>query len=241
MKPVLRNSGADIIALQELPNAKRRLGKAFLDYHLYIPPQNTRRQRPGYNHNILLSKLPIIRAREVAFPSIPGRRRVFENCICVDVDWHGKPLRVYNCHLRVFRAGLATRMAQLEHLLRDAASHDGPTVICGDMNVNMPRHTFGRAVISLIHQVPRREFTVQGQRVDWDERELFASKAAEYGFQEALDLHEATWSPFKSRSLELFKLKLDWCMVKNAHIVGKNLGNYLSDHKPLHVLLSAKQ
>ena len=77
---------------------------------------------------------------------------------------------------------------------------------------------------------------IDGNFITGDERELFNKKVRSAGFQEALDLYQPTWSPWKTTKWEMFKLKLDWFLVKNLEVQKAELGPYISDHRPIKVV-----
>lgn len=181
---------------------------------------------------MLLSKYPFLRADEIIFP--PENHNVpLENCIRSDIRINDQILRIYNCHLGIYKVGITTRLKQLEHILSDARGHYGPTIICGDMNVTVPKTGWNRRIITLWHQEPKQEMSVNGKFIDYDERELFNETINRYGFKEALDLYTPTWSPFKSKHWELFNLKLDWFIFKNLGTTDIRLGDYTSDHRAI--------
>lgn len=86
------------------------------------------------------------------------------------------------------------------------------------------------------HPLPQEQ-VINGVRVQADERELFNHTLGKYGFKEVLDLTTPTWSPTKTDYWELFKLKLDWFMVRNMKVMNYTVSEYISDHKPIEVQL----
>jgi endonuclease/exonuclease/phosphatase family metal-dependent hydrolase len=236
--PHIREADADIVALQEIHNAKVRLARNSIlkEYHAFIPAKNKRlhNRTDGYNSNVILSKYPIRSAGELSFTHIPAKVHL-ENCSWAKVKIGKILLKVYSAHFPIYRAGAATRLHMLEHILEDAGTHTGPVIICGDLNTSSPRPGLKRAIIHSWHQPPRSELLVQGKKIKVDERDLFYRMAQNYHFTEALNLRTPTWSPIKSRSLELFRLKLDWFMVKGLSIESYELGEYISDHKSITV------
>lgn len=238
IKPYIIGLSSDIVALQEMCNAEKMLGKldTLNGYNIFIPKFNKRRHggKQGFNHNILLSKYPILRAEEIIFPSW-NLKVPLENGIRADIQVGGQVLRIYNCHFAIFKVGIDTRLKQLAYILEDARSYKGPTIICGDMNVAIPKKGLRRKIVTGWHQEPRREMSVNGKFIDYDEREIFNKTISKHGFKEVLDLYTPTWSPLKSKRLELFKLKLDWFMVKNLEVTDIKLGDYVSDHRSVEV------
>ncbi len=238
IKPHLLHSSADIIALQEMCDAEKILKKTqiFKQYYLFIPQLNkrTHNQTTGFNHNVLLSKYPILAAQEMSFPPLSKKVHV-ENCIRADIQITNQIVRIYNCHFPIYKTGVLTRLKQLEYILSDAVTHNGPTIICGDMNITIPKKGWNRKVIRLWHKVPKKELSVNGNFIDYDERELFNKTIDQHGFKEMLDLYTPTWSPLKSSIWQTFGLKLDWFIVKNLGATNYTLGTYVSDHRSIEV------
>ncbi len=238
--PYLLISAPDVIVLQEMCDAELKLNKLpnlLKEYKIYIPEFNTRKRNGNcFNHNVILSKHPVLEFKEIHFPQLnPG---VFlESASRADIKINDSVLRIYNCHFGIFRSGIATRIRQLEHILLDAKKYQGPTVICGDLNVTIPKKSLLRHIISLWHQEPKSEMTINGKLIIEDEREIFNKIIVKHGFKEVFNLYTPTWSPFKSKMWELFCLKLDWFVIKNAEVADARLGDYFSDHRPMEVQL----
>lgn len=211
----------DIIVLQEMPERKLKNLVGLKDYHV-----------AASENKMVLSKYPIANTEVLNFPTF-NKKVKLGNSLKVDIKIGQKILRLYNCHFAIFRVGMATRLKQLEHIISDSQSHTGPTIICGDMNVTIPKVGLNRKIITLWHQEPKREMVSEGRYIKMDERERFNRLAEKHGFKEVLDLYAPTWSPFKSGLWELFKLKLDWFLVKNLSVDKANLGDYISDHRPI--------
>lgn len=234
VKPYLTKTPADIIALQETCDAEKLLKNVeeLKKFELYIPKRNKRNEVRAreYNNNVILSRYPITRTYEVSFPRLNDKINL-ENCSVAEVQISQHILRVYNCHLGIFRVGIATRLKQLEHILSDSLDHKGPVIICGDMNVAVPKNSLNRKIICAWHQEPTAELLVNGKIFKGDERELFNDRLTESGFKEVANLTFPTWSPLKTDVWEMFKLKLDWFATKDLNVLDHTLGGYISDHR----------
>ena len=232
----LEGFSAEIIVLQEMCDAKEVLEgiEKINSCNVFIPTINKTVDNgiKGYNYNVIISKYPILKADEIIFPNWNEKIKL-QNCTKVDIQLDNKVLRIYNCQLAIVKAGIETRLGQLKHILFDAQSHNGTIIICGDMNATIPKVGWNRIIIKLWHQEPQKEMFIDGKFIDYDERELFNQTINQYGFKESLDLYTPTWSPFKSKIWELFKLKLDWFIVKDIKVVDIKLGEYISDHKSI--------
>src|SRR5581483_11689728 len=245
--PELVKNKADIICLQEMTDAEKKFSglRQFEKYNFFIPEFNLRRdsRKEGFNHNILLSRFPIARAAELAFPFFPKKLVPLERAMWADLRIGGQNLRIYNCHFIIRLAGMATRLKQLEFILADAQKHKGPTIICGDMNVATPKQGISRQIIKSWNRWPKEELYFMGEPVRHSEKEAFARLIKQYGFAEILDMNVPTWSFLKTDFLEKPKLKLDgffvnkldWFLVKNLNLVEARLGEYISDHRPVSV------
>jgi endonuclease/exonuclease/phosphatase (EEP) superfamily protein YafD len=171
---------------------------------------------------------------EVVFPANDKKKKP-DNCTRADIEIAGSVVRVYNCQFPIFRVGPSERKRLLHYILQDAAKHQGPTIICGDLNTTIPAPGFKRTIIQNWHMEPNAELEIAGTFMHRDERFLVHDTITKHGFVEALDLHIPTWSGLKTKLWELFHLKLDWFMVKNLTVVSTALGDYVSDHKAIEV------
>lgn len=238
ISPALAKNTADIVCLQEIPDAKQKISHLpeFKNFYSFIPELNRAGdiKTHGYGHNIVLSKYPIVAAREIQFPQFkPGVP--LENAIKADIDVGGTILRLYNCHLVISGAGMAARLKQLEFVLADCANYNGPIIICGDFNISMPKHGLVKQVVKWWHNWSQEDMALDNLPVREAEKDIVHRNVARHGFKEILDLNQPTWSPLRTDLLELFKLKLDWFLVKNFANAEASVGGYLSDHRPVTV------
>lgn len=237
----LKNCDCGIICLQEMCDAEEKIlnNEIFKGYNIFVPDLNHHKHdsMDGFNHNVLLSKYPLQNIEEFSFPDTVNKTAPFENAIKTDVNIEGKILRVYNCHFLVRKAGMATRLSQLGAILNDCRDFNGPVIICGDMNLVMPKAGLARKIIRWWQKEPDQEMYVDGKFVRGEEKEIFYQRAQKGGFTEVFDLNTPTWSPFYTKKLELFKLKLDWFLTKNVVVEKSQLGKYISDHKPMEVTI----
>ncbi len=237
--PALSSSTADIICLQEMPDAKSKLlGLPDFDsYHTFISElnKNSDQGTHGYNHNVLLSKYPIITAGDLVFPRFSKKLLAFESAVRADIEIMGVAVRLYICHFMVGGAGMVARLKQIEFILADAADCLSPVIICGDMNVAMPANSLVKKIFKWWHRWPAEDMRLDERKLKVSEKQIFHEKVTKYGFREALDINLPTWSPFRGYGWELFKLKLDWFLVRNIQTVEVKLGDYISDHRSVYV------
>jgi len=142
---VLREIDADIVAMQEVlciqtPGKSQEQGSEDDQAHfiaralgLDFRLGENRRLRGGAYGNVVLSRLPVIAARNHDI-SVVGREQ--RGCLRVDIDLHGKqPLHVYNVHLGT---SFTERRSQARKLLHDDVlkngDHIGPRALLGDFN-----------------------------------------------------------------------------------------------------------
>src|ERR1051326_562487 len=90
IKPHLLNSGADIIALQEMNGAEKRLTNIseLNSFHKFVPASS---------QNVIFSKFPLVQVKEIEFPK-SIHNGYLENFSRTDIVIHNQILRLYNCH-----------------------------------------------------------------------------------------------------------------------------------------------
>jgi len=219
---------SDFYCLQEIPNAKGKLPimERLRLPHSVIPDEDNAH---SFNNSIILSKIPIVKSGEIVFPYNP---HPYERVLWTDIQIADHTIRIYNCHFKIHRAGIAERLHQLEIVLQHAKNAPSRAIICGDMNTTIPASGWRRRVVEWFHEEPDTSMIVQGKYIGEDERYLFLSKAAAAGFKEADTSLSATWRIYNT-PWELFNLKLDWLLYRNLEIQDFKLGPYFSDHRPL--------
>lgn len=232
--PILHSCTADVVCLQEMPEAKSKL--AFMEKlhqcKFVIPTYNNNPSFHGnHNHNVILSRFPIKKSGEITFPEIINKQKL-ESAIWADVSINKICLRIYNCHFGIIGLGFAERIRQLEVILNHALKFNGPKIICGDMNTTIPKHGLSRKIVQWFYKIPAGSMSCNGDYFEEDERYAFAKKAQEHGFNEATDITKPTWSlPYIN--YELFNLKLDWFLTKGVQVKNIGLGPYISDHRSI--------
>lgn len=214
--PHLEKSPADIFCLQEAHELREKLPTLNkLKNFNYVFPDNHQ------NRNIILSKFPIIASGELFFS-----QPTLENITWADIKIDDQTIRIYNCHLEITGVGPKHRIDQLKFILEDAGSHSGPVIICGDMNTTIPPAGFGRKFVKWFHKESDDDIPAQ------DERHIFLKTAESAGFTETINIFKSTWCVMPLR-WEIFKLKLDWFLVRDISKPEISLGNYISDHRSI--------
>jgi len=232
--PFLETSPAEIVCLQEIPNAHRKLSllKYFGQYHLVLSKLNNAHPLDQHNHTVILSKYPVIAQGEIDYRSIKTAKPL-ERTTWADLMVHDRPVRIYNCHLGVVKIGIPERQQQLKIILAHAEQvSEQPTIICGDMNTCIPAQGLRRLIIKKFHDIPEKSFCHDGRVYPDDERTIFPKAVLNKGFCDVSDPKQTTWSLPKVR-IELLKLKLDWFFIKNMGVKKLDYGPYISDHRPL--------
>jgi endonuclease/exonuclease/phosphatase family metal-dependent hydrolase len=224
--PALEELEADIMCFQEAHEMRERLST--------IPALHTRHRvepRAGFNQNLILSRLPISERGELSFPELSMRQ--LERALWADIPVGSKVVRIYNCHFGIFGSNSTVRAHQLRFVLNHAESHSGPVIVCGDLNTTIPLKGMQRKMVQFLHMQPTNSLYVEGEHVVEDERYAFMKIAERHGFREATDISQPTWrvAPF---TWELFKLKLDWLLVRDVETPRVVLHPYISDHKAIH-------
>ncbi|MBI2409431.1 endonuclease/exonuclease/phosphatase family protein [Candidatus Kaiserbacteria bacterium] len=223
--PIIDRESGDIFCLQECKAARGKITQLrnCKDYERIIS-SNPR------NHNIILSRLPVLHHEELPFPKSGGE--ALEPVLYADIGVRTGIVRIYNCHFGITGIGIRGRLAQLRHVAHHAENFPGPVIICGDMNTTVPAAGWKRRLVEWFHEEPDEEMHVGGRYIDSDERYIFAEEANRLGFTEAFPLLKATWSVFYT-SWQFLHLKLDWFLTKNLHVINARFGNYLTDHRPM--------
>ena len=231
----LHTSPADIIALQEACDTEQLIDQvpALKGYFSFFPKRSLSSHvgTNGFNQNSILSKYPIVDQKEIDFSNIPSKSPL-EHCSRTDIQIKRHTLRVYNTHFEIFRTGPLTRLKQLEVIAKDASNHNGPIIICGDLNTSIPQAGWKRFFVRLLHRVPKHELPEDPLIRDLAEKVSFYHAVIKWGFKEALHLHQTTWSPFKTKFWEPLNQKLDWLITKNLRVIKAMQGPYVSDHRP---------
>ena len=241
MKPFLNDDLSDILCLQEalpyLPNGLKshlqNLGFSSISHA----------DSAKGNSTLIASKFPIIDSGEIMLETpddFPTKNSVDPSprtCLWVDCDINGSRLRVYTCQLRIRGMGIQERLMFLERILSHAQQITYPVIVCGDMNTTIPKQGLARSIVRFIHNEPDDSMVVDGTYHALDERYAFHSVAQRFGFRENIDVEKATWAlPYTS--WELFGLKLDWFLTKGIERTEYSFGPYISDHRPISVVLS---
>lgn len=135
IEAVLRELGADVVALQEVhPPAALppRWSCAGTDYHVVYGPTLLKCDRPF--GNVLLSRHPVVAVRRFDL-SLPGMEP--RGALDVDLDVRGKLVRAVSTHLALRARARVMQVARLleECRLDEAATDDGRLlVLMGDIN-----------------------------------------------------------------------------------------------------------
>lgn len=224
--PRLESTTADIFCLQESEKLRVHIDSLprLKNLHRVLP-------RDAHNRNMILSAYPIRESGEIVYT--PRHKHLLENTLwaCVEID--GTLVKIYNCHLGILRFGPRDRVEQLRLITEDARQHNGPVIICGDMNTASPAPGLRRRIIQAFNRQPTSSFYVDGRFVDKDERHTFLDVARQDRFDEMIDLDRATWG-ISSLNWDLFNLKLDWLLVRELQKPHITLGDYISDHRSVH-------
>jgi len=150
---VIAESGADVVALQEVDVGQSRSGKVHQGewianrlrmHHLFSSARET---DGGHYGNAILSRYPIHSVREGLLPT-RAARKLLEPRVAqwAKVDWAGFELHLVNTHLSLDRH---ERLAQARALLSSEwvlhPDRRVATIVCGDFN-SLPRSRVHRAM-----------------------------------------------------------------------------------------------
>lgn len=135
----LRELDPDVIALQEvlqhegLPNQAKTIADA-LGYR-YVFSSLDDPAKPKRYGNAILTRHPILAHEQHALEPLDD----FRNILLVRIDFHGRPLNVYDTHLHWTPEGGAIRATQVADALAwiERTRGDAPTILAGDLNADM--------------------------------------------------------------------------------------------------------
>ena len=127
--------GADIVTLEEMDDrGVDRIARA-LDLNYVYYPGSIHPTEHKYFGPAVLSRWPIARSWKVLLPHESRTRHQRRNATAAEVIVRGVKMRVYGVHLETpSGASDRSREDQVQTVLADAASFDGPVVIAGDFN-----------------------------------------------------------------------------------------------------------
>lgn len=149
---VLKETNADIIALQEVPLG----GGGFPDVHQILQKatgfagaaDRTFSVSDRHYGNAVLSRYPIHATRSI---NLSFREREPRGALDVDVSCHGHPLRVVATHLGLH---FAERRTQIGKLLHAFDTDQMPVILLGDINEWFVWRRSMRQLVSHFEQVP---------------------------------------------------------------------------------------
>ena len=223
--PSLEKSEADILCLQEAQELRENLHSlTALQNFNSVFPEDLR------DRNIILSKFPVTANGEITFPALTNIK--LERALWADIKINDQTLRIYNCHLEIVGVGPKQRIDQLNIILEAAKEHNGPVIICGDMNTTIPPAGLSRKIVQWFHKIISDNLVSDEMYHHQDERHSFLQTARQAGFNEAIDILKSTWCIMPLR-WEIFSLKLDWFLVRNIKTPEVSLGKYVSDHRSI--------
>lgn len=220
--PRIRQTPASVICLQE--------GLSILSHQERVVPFDSHQPVIG-SGNIIFSRYELVNAGTLDFPISLFPQLNLEQVAWSDLRLDTRILRLYNCHLGIRGIGPSQRAQQLGRVLAHARHHEGPAIICGDMNTTIPAAGLRRRIVQIFHSEPDGTMHVDGEPFTSDERYPFARLAEQHGFREAIDMQASTWAISPQLNWEIFDLKLDWFFVRGMDLPKITLGDYISDHR----------
>ncbi len=136
--PILRNSGADVILLQEVD--QRRYTSGRVDQPAYLGGQLGMEHAFGANVDFggglygtaVLSRYPILSTQNTHLPNGPGGQQ--RGLLKVVIDVEGVEVSVYNTHLQNKIDYL--KVAQMRRIAPIIGADDNPKILGGDFNTH---------------------------------------------------------------------------------------------------------
>ena len=141
---VLRASGADVVLIQEIKNARVGNQPAALASRLgmhYAFAQNVAYGSSGGYGTAVLSRFPIKSAENTHLPRPGNTQQRGLAHVVIDVD--GKEVSIYNSHLQ--NLSESARMMQIRRIAQIVALDDRPQIFGGDMNAHYGSPVMGIA------------------------------------------------------------------------------------------------
>ena len=224
------DSKFDIVCLQEFVDKK--IVKQFAKENNYsiVMSKENKKTKKHYSYNIILSKFPLLEFGEILFTNFNVWEK--ESVIWATMKIGLQKLRLYNCHLQIFKVGMFERQEQIKTVYRHANNYQGSVVVCGDMNTTLPKKGLGRLLTQLVHKELRGSIAKDNEVSIKDERFAFAKIGEVFNFRDLLPINQPSWGlPFLH--WEVFKLKLDWFLVRDINNAKAIFGDYYSDHRPI--------
>lgn len=231
---LLQKEQADIYCLQEVTSIRfvNRLNK-IVGYSIAV--SNPTKTVKIFNfYNVILSKYPILESGELLFEEkLNRRRRIFKGKAFWTVLEVGNiKIKIYNCHLNLFRQGVEERAEILTKIMTDSKKFKGPVIICGDMNTGVPKDKPYRKIIKVWSKYPMPSKDNIGDYASVNEKFYFLNTAKKYNFSELSDINQNTWRMpvILSRKMQL---KLDWMLYNKLKPIGCRFGPWIGDHRSI--------
>ena len=233
----VRESGADIFCLQEVPETLLPRLKE-LPYHFAAIKEVDfiARGFSSTSYIVILSRYPITRHESIALPlpsRVPLLSRFFyavglwalarsERHVCMaDLDTPAGPLRIFNLHLSLTHPKRRMRELELALAARDSTI---PSIVCGDLNTLEKPHI--NILNWLLGGTARDMLSWRRERTHIEKR--FAS------YELANALRGRRTHPLSRSQLDHI-LTSPHFTIKNAHVLP---GRYGSDHHPIRIELA---
>ncbi|NNF06322.1 MAG: endonuclease/exonuclease/phosphatase family protein, partial [Candidatus Eisenbacteria bacterium] len=139
--PMLRE--ADILLLQEMDvEGVARIAKALDRCWVYYPATRHPQTKRDFG-NAILSRFPIQDDHKVIFPHLGQFGRTQRIAAAATLLINGQAVRVYSLHVATqIELGPQRREAQVQAVIDDARSFDGPVIVGGDLNDYRLGHVF---------------------------------------------------------------------------------------------------
>lgn len=164
---IIRESGAEIVALQEVDRFKPR--SRFVDQAGYIADQLQMSWSfaPSFSvavtqyGNALLSRYPIVSAERV----ILGGNREGRNMLLTNVDWNGRMITIASTHLGVYESERKHQMETVLEALEQLGDIDRAAMFIGDFNMTK-EHELLRSLDKAWHSPSVQAPTASGKEID---------------------------------------------------------------------------
>lgn len=171
----------DVICLQEVTPANITAFNLRFCNSKFHPPRLVPTASPYYTITYVSKRHSVVQAERVPYTSPGAASRMGRDILMTAVTIGGVRVNILNSHLESGAEVSAARMAQLKEAMRLASRQEGPTVMCGDLNLRAGEWKAVSkelpAVLDLYEVTDAKKHTPTIPTFTWERRVPGAAKA----------------------------------------------------------------